>query len=367
MKNNTFNNYKNDILNFIVENDLHSRFTISIIKKLSTTGIKKKDGTISFAFSDVYLDIVNSGYTDPIIDDLKQEVFLELINLVNDECVYIGEDENEKSCLIFEDYINDNGKEKSYYLNLYHVVRNYMNNQKKHIDRSAICIDLYDENNEEVTVSTKNKDYKRLLASSLSDNSLENVAGRKDIQLIFGYLKVKYPKHISLMCKVFELLYIGYTYDEIAKALNITKNKVRYQISLMRSVFDDTTLEIKYDRNYYASLFSDTTRNKCTTTYINKEVRKDVTATIKKDTISKNTYNSIPLSCGILDDMTKEKINKIVADRLEETMKNSVSFTNIYDRKKQCINVVNNNGTTLFVIDGKLSEKTIKKYKIATI
>ena len=324
-----------NIIDCIVSENLHERFTIAIVKKIASNP--------KHFCCNSCLQIVNSGYNDTILDDLKQEVFIALFEMSQNEHVKLING-NE---LEFSTYFDKNDNEKSYFLKLYRVVENYMYSQKKHVDNSAICLDSY---NNDVTSVNNTSDYISFLYNSLVCDDMSNIVTRNDIKTIFCIIKEKYSKHFSNICIVFESRYKGLTYDDISKQSGLTKNQVRYCMDILRNVFNEYihNIDIQTDKKQSSNGFA----SGIITTYVNKAQnasKEDFERYWKNHTPYEKpiVYDSIPLSCGILDSKTKEEIDNVLRDRFDN-MFNSETFTHVYNTKNRTLCTINDNGNIVF-------------------
>ena len=342
----------NNIVDFITNESIHEKLTIAIVKKIASN--PKHFCNVSC------LEIVKGGYTDPILDDLKQEMFIALFEMSQaGNVTLINGNELE-----FSTYYDKNDNEKSYFLKLYRIVENFFYSQKKHIDNSAICLDSY---NDDVTSTNKTSDYISFLYNSLVDNSLENIATREDIKQVFYIIKAKHAKHYSNICKVFELRYNGFTYDEIAFQCGLTKNKVRYCIDILRNVFIEYVGNVDIEREKKeVSTFG----NGTITYYINRSTsatHEEFTRYIEniKPYEKPIIYPSSPLSCGFLDGHTKAQLEKLEKER--EAEKYSGIFTHVIDTKHKKLCTINDKGQILFTY--LISDRACKslKKKLPTI
>ncbi len=320
----------NNAIDLIVNEKLYERFTISIVRKIAS---KEKHFCNTSC-----LEIINSGFTDTILDDLKQEIFIKMLEMCNNNMITLG---NDKKSLVFGNYYNKKDEKKSSYLLLYRTIENYFYKEKKHNDNSAICLDSY---NDDVTSTNNESDYIFYLHQTLQEKTLEKTITRTEILSVFRTIKTKYPKHYTNICNVFELRYNGLTYDEIGKKLNLTKNQVRYDMQILRNVFDDLCLKINIDNTQ-----DDTTKNAknakyfvdnngSTTYYINRQkdyTKKDIKnyfERIKKEKENKRVYNTIstPLSCGFCTTIDNEK-------EMEAIRENDYTYTFMFYAKNNSV------------------------------
>ena len=103
------------------------------------------------------------------------------------------------------------------------------------------------------------------------------------------------------------------------------------------------------------------------TTYINRQTSatheeyKRYMNNIKPYEKSKE-YPSIPLSCGILDDLTKKEIDKVVQEKFDSLFTDE-TFSHVYNVKNRTLCTINNEGKTVFEYKCHTpnTEKALKK------
>ncbi len=384
--------YEN-IIDFIAYNDIHTRYTISIIKSIA--------GNPAHFCNNSCMDIVNSGYTQTIFDDIKQEVFLCLFDMVENNNVTMKDNK-----LVFNTYINSNDKETSYFVKLYRVVENFFYSEKKqsesrytkikydvnkhgtraHVDEKGYLCDKFgnaylkgckmeylDSYNDDVT-SINASSYKEFLYSTQQENGLQNATFRKDIKSFFRIIKAKYPKYYSDFCGIFQGLYQGYSYKEIAVAMNTTERRIKYLIPLFREKYTEIMVNgIDLDKEKYISMYGDVTRNHGGINYINRENNKDMYF-ISVNGIEKymivprvKQYNKVtilykePLHKANYDyDVPQyeiERMNKEKEEKARAIDERTKKYINVLDNKKKRLLVINESGDTLYTIPLKYHGK----------
>lgn len=370
-----------DVLQFITELKLHERYTISIIKSIASN-------PKHFCCKSC-LDIVNSGYTQHILEDIKSNVFITLFEMIQEKKVWL-----ENNNLVFDTYINSKDKETSYFFNLYKTVEKTFYNEKKHNEsryikikydlqkhgKKAYCdengylcdkfgnaylkgckMEYLDSYNNDIT-SANGKDYKEFLYNVNGENSLENVAYREDIKQFFSTIKKQYPKYYSDFCGIFECLYKGYTYKETASALNIQERRIKYLIPLFREKFDEFMVDgINIKKSINDNLYCDRTINTSTTYYINRTRYTVVTPTIKKVQVQEDIYkHSIKNYDYDIPQWQREQWQREKEEQQKQLLDNVTQHINIVDVKNKNIVVINQDGQKLYTC--ALKTKDYKKF-----
>ena len=120
----------NDVIEFITDFSIHERYTIFIIKSIASNSTHFCNKSC--------LDIVNSGYTQHILDDIKQEVFITLFDMIENNNVWLENNE-----LVFNTYINSKDKKTSYFVKLYRTIENFFYSEKKQVESRYKKIKYY--------------------------------------------------------------------------------------------------------------------------------------------------------------------------------------------------------------------------------
>lgn len=370
-------------VNYIVTNAMHERYTISLIKKIASLPQHHCNTTC--------IEFMNGGYTDFLIEDIKQEIFITLYELVIADELTLDTATNQ---LVFGTYFNKSGNEKNSYLKLYRTFENVIYASKKDnsstktvtyydkvlVEDEKIKEKKYDESGEVIfeksesrfhyvtmeckksihTASLSFDDYNCNSTTSLANNKvtyhssllsekqINNIAFRSDVKSVFRILKVEYPKHFTNICKVFHGRILGLTYDEIAEKNGLTKDKVRYCMDILRKVFSESIFNVDIEKEECENIISNhgnvyyINRNKSVTNVEYKEYWKHWKP-YEKPFVS----SSYPLACGILDAVAKEEIAK--SRKINNDIEN-VNFVNVFNTRTQHINVLNDRGKLVFDI-----------------
>ena len=368
-------------LDFIVDLKMHERFTICIIKNIASHS--------EHQCNKACLDIIKSGYTQHILEDIKQNIFEELLVLYKENKVHLKNNQ-----LIFDTYINNKGIEQTYYYNLYKVIRNTFYTEKKHNESryTKIKYDIkkhgakahFDENgylcdkfgnaylkgckmeyldsyNNDIT-STNGRNYKEFLYNVNGENSLINIAYREDIKQFFETIKEQYPKYYSEFCGIFEYLYKGYSYKEISKALSIQERRIKYLIPLLREKYKEIMIDgINIKKSINDNLYCDRTRNKSTTYYINRTKTTFVTPTIKRvQQVQENLYSNKPNYEYDLPQWQREQWQREKQEQRQQLLDNVQQHINVVDVKNKNIVVINQDGEKLYTMP--LHTKDVVKF-----
>lgn len=220
--------------------DITDMITISAIKKagagsnhtyIAKDG-KKKQREIPPL--DSALAIINSGYTDTIIDDLKQTVFESVwMCLINGTCQLVP-DIARPYALLFEDMENVHDKSNIYIKEVYTTVRKYLNAQKQIKGNKWLCVPLQsiEPNNNDIdseeSISIKSDEYRALTYENL--NTEEMLALNSYLATFKRVLKDRDYQVMSLLVK-------GYKWDEIANTIGCTHDNVKYSVRRIRQQY----------------------------------------------------------------------------------------------------------------------------------
>lgn len=359
-----------NIFDLIVSEKLHEKITIGIIKCLAKNPIKRKNSNIvDFSQTIPYIEMINKGFTESIVDDLKQEVYIAM-----HEMILKNQLVKEENKLIFKTYYDKNDNEKSCYLLLFKTIRNYVNKEKRHDKNGKFSLDDYtileNENKDSekkniVTVNHNSNTYIQYLACLQKSNSMETLSQRVDIKSIMRMIKKDYPKHYSNIVTVFAYRYKGLTYDEIALKMNLTKNKVRYCIEMLRNTFNKYAFSIDSDSKDSNSIFYG-----CTT-YVNKQIfptKKDIdnyfVRVEKEKSKPKYASHSYPLTCGIISSYDDNKLYESMKLEKNTSTIGNYSYTFMYNQSNNTLVTVDNDTNKIiheYTFHDDYTQKNCKK------
>lgn len=349
-----------DIIAYIVDNSIHEKITVSIIKKMSANPKSRNNQAC--------MNIVKSGYTDSILDDLKQEVYICLHELSEDKHVWIQGDK-----LVFGEYLGKDGKTlKSYYFHCYRAIEKYLyqnkygNNNGEIVLESAIS-DCSESGKNERIVGARNQsyEYRMALSNKLGENALEMVCHRTDIKSFFRHIEKTCPKNYSDIYSIFTGLIQGHTYSRIAKNIGITERRVKYLISVIRNEWEESCIHVdikkteKTEHDILSAWVGGNGSVKTASHY--KYIKMEARVTIKRVKLSETTYPSCPLYVGCGKVEIPVKHNVIDTD--------SANYTNVYDTKRHGIRVLDSNGKDRFFLKfaGGDEKCFIKKHNLYTV
>lgn len=389
---------KEEMKNWIATNNYHITISKHIVKK-NASGIKTKEengmikmtGYNSFIGSSCY-EFVSNNFQDEIFNDLCNEVYIALHELIEKDLFEVIDDTpNYKEYTI----INKQGEQATRfsYFDLYRTIENFLYSEKKNftmiqtssekslyetftdkvtkiMDGKKVIVDVdrkvsVAKNNEltNINANKRIKYYASILRfeqkvneddngnditlaeeTDIPENTClyENVLQRDEILSYFKYIKIKYPKYYSDVVKIFESLLNGFTYEEIELRHDIKVARIKYLMPIIRKTWNEYT-SVSVLPAISDSKHCDTTRNKGTTYYINREKRASVKAIITRATLPRET-KSIPLSCGIVDtyDIFKAKFekNKESDEKYIDNATNYTGYKNVFGIRSNTICVV---------------------------
>lgn len=130
---------KNAMCEYVARNDIHSIIAYSIVKKIAngpTTTV-----------TDSCSRIVNSGYTDTIFDDIKDDLYIAIHCMIESDKAWIIQD----GSLFFDSYETASGKTRTHYFDLFTAVRQSLTkysdtnrNTDKSLDSANTISDMRD-------------------------------------------------------------------------------------------------------------------------------------------------------------------------------------------------------------------------------
>lgn len=271
-------------INALANNDYYKTITKSAIKTLAKS---RQNGV-----GDTCREIMQGGYSDPIYEDLEQEVYITLFRLaiedmliynpiskkagkkivntkvVDIDRVWTNKKTNEKVVyttkalseiteytdnimgeFTYKNELSDNDTEKSSYFRVFRTIENYINNQRKNEGYrkiivktkdgnkeyktiSPLRVDLYIQNDENSTeISINNSDYAKYLNLSYDMDINDILYNEKfDISYIVTKYLEKNPKD-GIIIKILSSRLAGFKYQQIADKYNIQLRRVKYLIS----------------------------------------------------------------------------------------------------------------------------------------
>lgn len=249
----TLTEKQKETMETIYKANIHKAITVKAVQQLSFKGNKSA------------WDIRNSGYTDPITEELYSNTMLEITEaVVNDICTI---DDNNK--LIFSDS-DENGNSETF-LNIFRSIRRYLDGRRQE-EKKWLYISEYDENgNETETYSIMDK-------KALSERSnIDHINEMDVIKTVRENLKDK----DSI---ILDDLLNGLSYRDIASKNNLTKKAVECAVNRIRKAYPKTEIkrlsEVKSnwkDTTKHDYIYIDTNIvSKCTPTIIGEPIKKHI-------------------------------------------------------------------------------------------
>ena len=390
---------KTDYMEWIAINNYHVAITKHIVKKNASKikGVETDKYFSMTGFSSFIgqscLDMVTNNFNDNIFDDLCNEVYIALHDLIQKGLFSVQN--NEPKYEMYE-IVNKKGEvvKRSSYFDLYRTIENFLYSEKKNFTMIATTSNnkLYEEldgkkvsvakNNESTNINNNKriKYYSSIIrfenainedkdgnVQSLIDtletqtNSIDNVMNRFEIELFFTLIKKHYPKYHDDMKTIFNCLLLGFTYEEIELNHNISVSRIKYLMPILRQKYNEYCLTVNITKSINDDIYCDTTRNKSNTYYINRDKRiKPITRIIKVTDIYQSPIKSRPLECGIID---KEEFENI---REENYIKrngngNDIKYKNVYGSKSKTLIILENGKMYAKLNCSKKALETFKK------
>lgn len=248
-------------LNYIYTNNVHIAIARKTIKRIASLTRVTRDGRTIPAFRQYAscMDIINSGYTQAITQDIEQAIALELLTLVNDAHLSLAYDiDTHAQVLAFavrgkkrRASADDNDKPQeivSYYLNMYTCVQATLADYKtKQANDGVITnIDAIASDNAINATFTRTIDgEKRTYINSaymhyaIYDGGLNDVIKRHDVDKFWEYVaSATSNKKYTTLYNVFCGTLAGYKQEKIADIYNysvITVKKARADLRTLYS------------------------------------------------------------------------------------------------------------------------------------
>lgn len=303
---------KKEVMEVVYKHSIHKAITTKAIKRLSAMG--EKGGNTGA------LAIVNSGYTDPIYEDLCSVALLQLMEVINQGLCTVqltfDEKGNEVAKLVFSDEDED-GKSDAF-LSVYRSVSKclYANKQREY---KWLHIEEMDEDGNTSLYSINDK----MALSARSDMEV-----LEDMEVIKTVRKALKDSDGEVLTDLLN----GLSYREIASRRNATKKAVECAVNRIRKAYPKE--EIKRLSTIPTSTFDDTIHTRFTvetptpkrttpvtydmiTRYVDVKKRKGVTiptpkkqtnvvyAPIEKKEVTAKVKESFNLYTAIQSDLVK--------------------------------------------------------------
>lgn len=233
---------KEFLINYIADNKVYEGYTKSIIKRIA--------GKTNDVSNKACMQIVSSCFQEPIFEDIAMDVYIKLLELINNDNCYLEYQENENGYLIkFANDINDKGKPFNHYNDLYKSIRKtlsvYAGNTGRQVyktitneDGTKTRIPITIQNYDAIALQEdKNGNTYEQLLTKASPLYIQNVTYEGAIDdllnnLYFNafmfFVKVQTrPKKYSELCLILHGLLMGYISEEIAEITGLSLDKVK--------------------------------------------------------------------------------------------------------------------------------------------
>lgn len=222
---------KTFLIDYIAGKQLHYIYAKSIVKKVA--------GNAKLLNSDACLKIVQEGYRHAIFEDIAQDIFIALLQLVNDHNCYI-----EDRHIVFNTYIvnegEENEKEVSYYVELYRSLGRTLKaytSTKQHRKKVTIdgktCYIPISINNYDAIASTEDNagntlEYMISKANPLYIKSAVYIGADEDIHAFMSFVRSKVTdKRFKVISEVISSILVGYTIAETAEKHGYSIDKIK--------------------------------------------------------------------------------------------------------------------------------------------
>lgn len=223
------------IVKFIANNRIHEIIAKAIIKKIACSptdeqGRIRFDGCI--ACQKIYFNGFDNA-SDPVIDDIIQDMFVALF-----DDAYAGILSVENGFIVFSNYINEKGENKSHWLDCYKSIRKTLSTYRQTNSKLATTgnyVISYDNNDNERVITDRSNQYRFILSDMVS---IDSILTNKSLIDFSVYVRKQAGKHADIIIEILGGLCEGYTQKEIAEHLNISVYKVNRNVALMRTMYD---------------------------------------------------------------------------------------------------------------------------------
>lgn len=275
------NNIVIDDINDIFNSGLYEVITKSIIKKLASN-------PQNFCMKSC-LDIVNSGYTQVIFEDIKQAIAIELWTLYNDGLLTIKD-----GVINFEMYTNSKGDDVNSYVKLYKALYRVLADYTNHSQNDGVIISydaLYCSDDAEKQTAVKNSSSMYMILASY-DGGLNDIMRRADFDNFVKYAST----HVSSTCmkSFFKVLYgllDGMKSEEISQKYKLAIATVKRRRKDIKDVYiawkkDGHGVIISSDNNdnnYGCTTMINTGYKATNNGYFDGVIKSDIKASVNTD------------------------------------------------------------------------------------
>ena len=218
---------------------IYSIVTISIIKSMYNSSRSWNYNSCA--------SIVNSHYTDSIIDDLKQVCFITLWENLKDYNRILSFDvmqlngnykiwDSKNNTFI----INTENPCNTLYLACYRSISNYLYNQKARYESKEVAIVGYDENGQnDISITVNTMAYKNYCMNQYNNLSLKAINDFQEIMLnVKLYIHSTEKQKVANICdKMLYMLELGYKKKDIQDILSISDTTVTKYYKIIQNAF----------------------------------------------------------------------------------------------------------------------------------
>ncbi|MCR5453192.1 MAG: hypothetical protein K6F00_11250 [Lachnospiraceae bacterium] len=257
---------KDFLINYIGNNNIYKVISKSIVRKIASNKADRNNTSC--------LEMLKANFKHEIFEDIAEDIFICIYELIQEDKCYINK---ESRLITFDTYITEDGKEKSYYLELYKSVRRtltmYSNDKQHYLRRKIdgkdtlipISVVNYDAlattedgngNTLEMLVSKASPLY---VQSTVYNGDLEDIYNNDDFFTLMKFIKERVTeKKFDIIKKVVVGLLKGMKSETIATTYDISIDKVkkaRQDIKAFYSMAKENGLEIELEKHSNKSMF----------------------------------------------------------------------------------------------------------------
>lgn len=249
-------------LNYIYTNNIHIAIARKTIKRIASLTRVTRDGKTIPAFRQYAscMDIINSGYTQPITQDIEQAIALELLTLVNGAHLSLAYDiDTHSQVLAFavrgkkrRANADDNDKPQeivSYYLNMYTCVQSTLADYKTKQANDGVITNIDAITSDKAINATFTRtidNEKRVYMNSaymhytIYDGGLNDVIKRHDVDKFWEYVaSATSSKKYTTLYNVFCGTIAGYKQEKIADIYNYSIDIVKKARADLRMIYSN--------------------------------------------------------------------------------------------------------------------------------
>lgn len=309
----------NDVIPFIIKHDLHVGLSRSIIRKIASR--PNDNASMMPCFN-----IMNSNFKAPIFEDICQEMFLYLMQCVNDQTVYIQNSHIRFCSPTFE----ENDAYIGCFKVVYNVLKSYSSNSNQASKTSGEYITIYDDDNNEKELSVNSHRYMTELSSICGLYDIECIESMKKF---FMWTMEKYgKKRATGMVQIITGRFEGMKDQEISERYDIPKRSVERYSALLKVAYSEYSKEcddFKFMKPSYGVTFGGYMKNQVTNNaFVYGDIfESELTKYSENADIPKREYRPIPKSKTMVETFVNEyETKKALKGFYESTLNINSAF-----------------------------------------